>query len=608
MLNMLTAIDERFRSNPDILNNLDRISFEFLDLNDLELNETLYLKMNSCGRKISQFDKIKSEIDKILPEQVPSDARCRFVLYSDEHLETLDSFDKKWRYCIDRKWSNLFWDRASHTYDTSFLSFLTNYLAASAGETYTYADSLLSVDFSDNTFYLPWKWFEAYIKVNKDYLEKVAAVLNKLVYNLDKAEDIVKEMLALPVSYLDRAKTFGLLSFSGDDFSSTEFVEWERFIRNYATHTVEDKRTFFAFTERITKEFSSKSTDILAYLSKKYKTAKHERTQLNEEYFKAHVILEGEEELELKIRSAEKHPLLEGRLRPLISDGTRYDEHSFPYIYENFCKYFGDDGKNLEFNDDGNNLKFKAELQSRTEFATAFVKGISRMDQLENQLIFDLSENGLKEKLKVQQLEPIFRKCLLSDKLTNIADEERQDQNDECVQIKDTLLKPGVIEGILKYKIGEKLRVHWYHNCRCLFPYNGKTSTDRIGFDHINNDEKQWTRKRNQVLSDLIKESYEVKEQPVSSVPGIALWWGSDIRFIPPAQYQDKNQSICLLWSADFNIGIIKGMDDTTWIKRRGKTAQENENYLFNAVGMDNNEIKEKIENMIKEYKDDQRI
>ncbi|EJX06383.1 protein containing DUF262, partial [gut metagenome] len=83
VLNMLNAIDTRFEEEPDVFKNLDRISFEFLDLKNLNLNETLYLKMNSRGKKLSQFDKIKSEIDKILSEDLAG-LNGNFQLYEAE--------------------------------------------------------------------------------------------------------------------------------------------------------------------------------------------------------------------------------------------------------------------------------------------------------------------------------------------------------------------------------------------------------------------------------------------------------------------------------------------------------------------------------------------
>lgn len=326
VLNMLNAIDVRFEEKPDVFENLDRISFEFLDLKNLNLNETLYLKMNSRGKKLSQFDRIKSEIDKILPDN-PADMSGDFRLYEaeDDHLQTLSSFAEKWRYCIDREWSNLFWDRKAHNFDVPMLAFLANWIVAAAGDKYLYADKLIGINYQEKDFFLPWKYLEEFMNGEgaKKYLDEMASLLNKLYHNRDKAKDRIAQLIAIPTTYAERALQFGLLSFGGDDYDSKEFTEWERFVHNYAVNTVSDKESFFAFINRIRKDFASHSTGILSHLNSLYENQVNElNKQLSEEYFKAHVLITNAA-LSPLICAAEKHPILNGRLRPLLMNGEQ---------------------------------------------------------------------------------------------------------------------------------------------------------------------------------------------------------------------------------------------------------------------------------------------
>lgn len=597
ILNMLNYIDRRFFDRKDVFENLDRINFEFLDLKNLDLNETLYLKMNSRGRKLSQFDRIKSEIDKLLSNCAIDTEACNFSLYSDLHLDTLISFSDKWRYCIDRKWSDLFWDRRTHTFDVAFIAFLVNYLTASAGKDYTYADTLLSINFTESDFFLPWKYLSAYLNVDNNagkYLRNISSTLNKLLYN-NRPSGIVYDLIKIPNSYVERAMQYGRLSFIGNDFSSESFKEWDRFVYNYAVNTVEDKDTFFAFTKRVNDEFSLHSDSILSYLAGKYDPSKYDREQLNEEYFKAFVIMKGGE-TGLKIREAEKHPMLNGRIRPLIADNNRYDSESFMKIWSNFIKWFGVDGRKLQYQE-GNPIS----LSQRTLFATAFTKCITRMNQLfsENKCL-NFSGKTLKEKLRMQRFENIFRKCLLSEDIADIVALDWSNTDDtEGVQTKETLLKDGVIEGILQWKGGEDLRFRWFHNCSCFYPNNGRIDSWRIGFDRINED-LEWTRNRNQVLMELEKIGFKVKNKRVSNNTSIALWWGSDINFI-----KVNSPNIHLMWDSYYNIGIVNKDYGSTWIKRVIKKDGQNENYLFRAVGKNAEQIERELNNLISEYIDD---
>lgn len=596
VLNMLTSIDNRFANRKDVFENLDRISFEFLDLKSLDLNETLYLKMNSRGRKLSQFDKIKSEIDKLLSKVNVEIATCNFDLYPDSHLNSLVCFQDRWRYCIDRKWSDLFWDKTTHTFDTKFLAFMVNYLAAIAGKAYEYVDNLLNINFGDPNFFLPWKYLSTFLNTynNADtYLKNISSILNKLVYNIERSH-IVHDLIKLPNSYQERARLFGLLSFLGNDYNTDAFKEWERFVYNYAANTVEDKETFYAFAKRIKEEFSLYSMDILSYLSSKYDNNKYDREQLNEEYFKATIIINGGE-LEREIRLAEKHPLLNGRIRPLIVDNNHYDSTSFIKIWKNFLEWFGLDGKMLQFKEGDT-----ASLSRRTVFAIAFTRSITHMNQLfSDNKCLDFSGNTLKEKLQMQRFEPIFRRCLLCEDLTSIGELCWSNSEDiEGIQTKSALLQNGVIEGILKHKGGEELRFRWYHNCSCFYPNNGRTNDWRIGFDRINED-PGWTRNRNHVLNFLEKRRYEIKETRVSNDNSIALWWGSDIMFIN-LNFPD----IYLMWDAYYNIGIIH-KNNRMWVKRKIRKEGQNENYLFRAVEKNTEQIEQELNRLISEYLDD---
>lgn len=86
MLVMLDAIHEK--ASQYAFPDLDKIEFDFLNMGEMGLNETLYLKMNSRGKHLSAFDKIKSGLDGLL-ENVQD--------ITPPHL-----FDKCWRMFFQR--------------------------------------------------------------------------------------------------------------------------------------------------------------------------------------------------------------------------------------------------------------------------------------------------------------------------------------------------------------------------------------------------------------------------------------------------------------------------------------------------------------------------
>ena len=87
--------------------------------------------------------------------------------------------------------------------------------------------------------------------------------------------------------------------------------------------------------------------------------------------------------------------------------------------------------------------------------------------------MLDFTAGTLKDRLQRERFNLIFRTCLLSesDNLDDIEDLPCENSNEiEFIQAKETLLQAGIIEGILKYDVGNRLRFRWYHNSLCFYP------------------------------------------------------------------------------------------------------------------------------------------
>ncbi len=96
MLVMLDAIDEKFSDVPDLWDKLknNAITFYFLPIKDMGLTDELYIKMNSRGKPLTQFEHFKAELER----------QIRLV---DENLAA-DIIKK-----IDCKWTDLLWSYRS---------------------------------------------------------------------------------------------------------------------------------------------------------------------------------------------------------------------------------------------------------------------------------------------------------------------------------------------------------------------------------------------------------------------------------------------------------------------------------------------------------------
>ena len=112
MLVMLDAIQEKFSCVESLFKKLDSISFYFLPIEDMGLTDELYIKMNSRGKPLTQFEHFKAELEKQLK-------------LADENVA------KRISTKIDREWTDLLWqyhnsglsDDIGNTTDDDFLRY-----------------------------------------------------------------------------------------------------------------------------------------------------------------------------------------------------------------------------------------------------------------------------------------------------------------------------------------------------------------------------------------------------------------------------------------------------------------------------------------------------
>lgn len=99
MLIVIDAIHERFFDVPNLWKKLraGAISFHFLPIKDMDLTDELYIKMNSRGKPLTQFEHFKAELERNLREFDPN------VAY--RILEKIDVAwtDMLWEYKDDNK-------------------------------------------------------------------------------------------------------------------------------------------------------------------------------------------------------------------------------------------------------------------------------------------------------------------------------------------------------------------------------------------------------------------------------------------------------------------------------------------------------------------------
>ena len=350
MLNMLDAIHEKCKKIT-VYPNLNKVTFFFFDLESNGLNENLYLKMNSRGKPLTAFENLKAKMEKVLPEDVEIKDKC----FPKWDASPKDSFKAKWKYFMDRNWTEAFWDSTnSDKYDVSIakfiVRFLAGYWAAFGQETdeKTTAEDLKKVNKK-----------EQYDKNYSDYIqfEPIKAVLElddafpSLAYALTTAPQITPYWTndAIKVSdkseYKFLAVIFTYVLFDGDKDAM-------RFAWNMAENYVTEYDTFVTYCKRAGEIHKFKHNNNVTFYKALYSIEFVGNTsdQMKEEIAKAKQILYGAPRSDGKsweeiIIKAEKYAFFKGAIRFLFTKediGDDWEHYDTKWI--NAQDYFDKDG------------------------------------------------------------------------------------------------------------------------------------------------------------------------------------------------------------------------------------------------------------------------
>ena len=386
MLNMLDAIQEK-ANNADFPE-LDEIKFLFFDMNNHNLNENLYLKMNSRGKPLTTFENLKSAIEELLEEKengklkIEHDEKAFEQETAEDKEVSGKDFISKWKHHIDRGWTEWFWENeksSNNTIDKPFTQFICRFLA---GYQCIYAtDKGIEEKFfkkkceevKEDTF-VDFSFVKEALRIDGAF-ESIAKVL--MGFALDWKEKTKSnwnnEITNNEITKIDEYKYLAVIQGFLIGKDRTDANHWLRFCWNMAENYVTGADTYLTFCGYL-RELKQEN-DLYSAL-KKYKT-ENINIQLQEEIKKATQIKEGKKEdlpeeasdWELAIIEAENYAFFKGAIRFLFTDanGKMEDWRNFATKWKNAKNYFAKDGKRL--NPDWTNDKLlKALISRQTNF------------------------------------------------------------------------------------------------------------------------------------------------------------------------------------------------------------------------------------------------
>ena len=333
----------------------DVIDFQFLNLDDFELTDELYIKMNARGKTLTNFENFKA--------------------WLIQNLESKEIEPINWSIRLDLEWTDLFWShKASGDYeiDTEYMQYFRGmsqfYYALSVEDfelTDIQKDSLSELV---DSLHVPYSLYEEFQLFSPRNISKYFKILECLEgENIEvlkgilntKENSIFKKFIDTP-NYWDRTVFFALCSFlwsveeapiNYDDEIKENLRKWMRVWRNFIYNTTIDDPVAFVKAVTEINRLKESHSSIYSGLANDLQVKFFSENQRKEEKIKAELIIK-DSAWENEIIKYEQHKYFYGQIGFLlgyafIEDG--YDLELFKRYAEKASTLFSKHLNSSEF-------------------------------------------------------------------------------------------------------------------------------------------------------------------------------------------------------------------------------------------------------------------
>lgn len=593
---MLVVLDDIHRSaskQPSSYPNIDAIEFDCHDMSQSGLNETLYLKMNSRGKHLNAFEKIKSALDQLVCTSSESYSTSGFDNYNWGKIDHKEmTFKDCWTYCMERDWIYWFWDENTASLDGTLLKLILAYthifisshrdnidgtpIAKAKTEIIDLikkkSREILSADLAiAPQFYHITSAFSLFDndeesltedpQLRKEYLEGLAKLITDITsannHNFKAAWGECIDFANPELNYTN--KTLGILAsiiyFKGKNLLGKDFSMWLRFCWNMVENTVYDDESLTRFCRNCKGKYSKGSTNILTWLSNDMSSHNQDSQQLKEEIFKSKLLgpitMGDNTALTLAVLDAESHILNKGRIIHLITDENLELSHvGFVDKWRNFRAIFNSEGEPVD------KVKFIEDYIRCADSQQAMSYGYDS-----EWSIFRVTRAAIKNKFNDRAYNSVwpylFKTPLGKSELLH-RDEAPQAE----LNVRKQLLIPGFIEAILSRWNDNEPRLRWYYRCFYLYPSGSRRECNYIMMDWYPTENNELDRKGITILNSLIgKRLISINEEKNSllfhnATNGISYWTGKEIFFF--------YCGIEFILDKEYNLSIVSDNENNT--------------------------------------------
>lgn len=330
ILNMLNIIQEMFvdvdtKLFDSLISSGCVITFNYLPLDKFKLTDELYIKMNSRGKPLTDFENFKANFSDFLGVNEKSK--------------------------LDNDWYDIFWKLESSkvnleikNIDNQFYNFFSNITL-----NFYVEENDIDKIFMDS-FYL----FNEYEKVYKDLknpIHQIQIILDALRSYPDEASYFKDFIKSTSISYWERVRFYALTKFfilQGEinQSNKTIYENWMRVCCNLINNTLIQSPDVFQKTIKSIDQLSVGLNDIYNHIFNIKSTSGFLESQFEEEKVKAELILRQNTNWEKEILKIEKNTYFDGQIGFILNyskingiydlDAFRNYANKLDFLFTNF--------------------------------------------------------------------------------------------------------------------------------------------------------------------------------------------------------------------------------------------------------------------------------
>lgn len=370
MLNMLDRIQQLYISETceNIYPRLQKLCFYVLPLNNFDLTEELYIKMNARGKQLTNFENFKADFQRWVKNNTEAMGFADQVYAGREMPYDMVLINK-----MDNEWSAMFWEVQRNcedkNFDQRFLSFVYKYwlhmfvLADHPGLTVKQIAN--AEDFETLNGERTYEKFDIFSRwiTDASSVENFEHVLDRLSQNYADIKESIEPCWNYTFELFTEEKSasfkeqaiFGAVILYLQEqavFNKTAFKKWMRIVWNIAENTDFTDSGVLIGVMQLFRELSPYSGDIYSRLADPTFTtvSGQSKTTVEKESQKAKLILSDAAWADWLLR-AESHPYFKGGVSFLIPDDESLT--GFIHNYQMALIFFDDKGISETYRNNG---------------------------------------------------------------------------------------------------------------------------------------------------------------------------------------------------------------------------------------------------------------